>query len=110
MANNKGGLSKVNIPKLDDCNFLHWLMCKKAHLRHKGLIKYINKVPVALNGAAADAVNKKHAETVNILMNLMSEMENCTPGRISEKSYHTFRKAIGEIQQRSIRLCCSSDA
>ncbi|KNZ63455.1 hypothetical protein VP01_11415g1, partial [Puccinia sorghi] len=63
MADNEGGSSKVNIPKLDDCNFLHWSMRMKAHLRHKGLIKYINEIPVALNGAAANAVNKKHAKT-----------------------------------------------
>ncbi|KNZ52443.1 hypothetical protein VP01_3573g3 [Puccinia sorghi] len=42
-----------------------------AHLRHKGLIKYITEVPGIFSGAAAEAVNKKHAETVDILMNYM---------------------------------------
>ncbi|KNZ47854.1 uncharacterized protein VP01_6091g1 [Puccinia sorghi] len=65
--------SKANIPKLDDTNFLHCSMRMKAHLRHKGLIKYITEVPAILNGAAAEAVKKKHAETINILMNFMSE-------------------------------------
>ncbi|KNZ55782.1 uncharacterized protein VP01_2583g2 [Puccinia sorghi] len=55
MANKKGVLSKANIPKLDETNFLHWSMRMKAHLRHQGLIK------------------KKHTETVDILMNYMSE-------------------------------------
>ncbi|KNZ61831.1 uncharacterized protein VP01_13512g1, partial [Puccinia sorghi] len=44
-----------------------------AHLRHKGLTKYILEVPVPLAGAAAEAVSKKHAKTVDILMNFMSE-------------------------------------
>ncbi|KNZ59304.1 hypothetical protein VP01_1762g3 [Puccinia sorghi] len=44
-----------------------------AHLRHKGLIMYITEAPVALAGAAANAANKKHTETVDILMNYMSE-------------------------------------
>ncbi|KNZ62325.1 uncharacterized protein VP01_12846g1, partial [Puccinia sorghi] len=44
-----------------------------AHLRHKGLTKYILEVPVPLAGAAAKAVSKKHAEKVDILMNFMSE-------------------------------------
>ncbi|PLW26249.1 hypothetical protein PCANC_26631 [Puccinia coronata f. sp. avenae] len=73
MADNKGNSSKVNIPKLDEKNFLHWLMRIKAHLRHKGLLKYITEPPVPLSGAAAEAVNKKHAETFDILMNYMSE-------------------------------------
>ncbi|KNZ58916.1 uncharacterized protein VP01_1834g5 [Puccinia sorghi] len=64
MADNEGSTSKANIPKLDDTNFLHWSMRMKAHLRHKGLIKYIIEVLVALTGAAAKAVNKKHAETL----------------------------------------------
>ena len=59
MADNEGGTSKANIPKLDDTNFLHWSMWMKAHLRHKGLIKYITEVPVVLSGASAEAVNKK---------------------------------------------------
>ncbi|KNZ52648.1 uncharacterized protein VP01_3491g1, partial [Puccinia sorghi] len=45
----------------------------KAHLRHQGLIKYILEPGVPLSGAAANAVAKKHHETVNILMNFMSE-------------------------------------
>ena len=73
MANINGALSKVNIPCLDEKNFLHWLMRIKAHLRHKGLIKYILEPPTALAGAAADAVAKKHAKTVDILMNYMSK-------------------------------------
>ncbi|KNZ54023.1 hypothetical protein VP01_3070g1 [Puccinia sorghi] len=73
MADNKGTTSKANIPKLDDTNFLNWLMRMEAHLRHKGLIKYITEVPAVLAGAAAEAVNEKHAETVDILMNFMSE-------------------------------------
>ncbi|KNZ48834.1 uncharacterized protein VP01_5385g1 [Puccinia sorghi] len=73
MADNEGSMSKSNIPELDNTNFLHWLMQMKAHLQHKGLIKYITEAPVELSGAAADAVNKKHTETVNILMNYMSE-------------------------------------
>ncbi|KNZ44705.1 hypothetical protein VP01_8909g1, partial [Puccinia sorghi] len=36
---------------------------KEAHLCHKGLTKYIPEEPVALAGAATEAVNKKHAET-----------------------------------------------
>ncbi|KNZ60959.1 hypothetical protein VP01_1476g7 [Puccinia sorghi] len=47
MADNKGGLSKTKIPKLDETNYLHWSMCMKAHLRHKGLIKYIMEVPAS---------------------------------------------------------------
>ncbi|KNZ49557.1 uncharacterized protein VP01_4940g1 [Puccinia sorghi] len=39
-----------------------------------GLIKYITKVPGVLSGAAAEAINKKHAEMVDILMNYMSEI------------------------------------
>ncbi|KNZ52596.1 hypothetical protein VP01_3507g4 [Puccinia sorghi] len=74
MADNKGGTSKANIPKLDDTKFLHWLMHMKAHLCHKGLFKYITEVTVALVGAAAKAVNKKHAKTVDILMKFMSKM------------------------------------
>ncbi|KNZ43831.1 uncharacterized protein VP01_9820g1, partial [Puccinia sorghi] len=73
MADNEGSTSKANIPNLDNTNFLHWSMRMKAHLRHKGLIKYITKVPVTLAGAAANAVNKKHAETVDILMKYMSK-------------------------------------
>ncbi|KNZ63360.1 uncharacterized protein VP01_11551g1 [Puccinia sorghi] len=73
MADNEGGLSKANIPKLDDSNFLPWSMRMKAHLRHKGLLKYISEVPAILAGAAAEAVNKKHTETIDILMNYMSE-------------------------------------
>jgi hypothetical protein len=73
MADNKGNASKVNIPKLDEKNFLHWLMRIKAHLRRKGLMKYIVDPPVPLAGAAANAVAKKRAETVDILMNYMSE-------------------------------------
>ncbi|KNZ48081.1 hypothetical protein VP01_5929g2 [Puccinia sorghi] len=59
MADNEGGTSKANIPKLDDTNFLHWSMRMKAHLRHKGLIKYITEAPAILNGAAAEAWKKK---------------------------------------------------
>ncbi|KNZ59190.1 hypothetical protein VP01_1788g1 [Puccinia sorghi] len=55
MADNEGTTSKANIPKLDDTNFLHWSMRMKAHLRHKGLIKYITEVPAVLAGAAAEA-------------------------------------------------------
>jgi hypothetical protein len=73
MANNNGALSKVNIPKLDKKNFLHWSMQIKVHLRHKGLIKYITKPPVQLAGSAANAVAKKHAKVVNILMTFMSK-------------------------------------
>ncbi|KNZ50718.1 uncharacterized protein VP01_4275g4 [Puccinia sorghi] len=73
MADNEGSKSKANIPKLNNVNFLHWSMRMKAHLRHKGLIKYITEAWVALSGAAADVVNKKHAKTVDILMNYMSE-------------------------------------
>ena len=73
MADNNGGESKANIPKLEKTNFLHFLMKMKAHLCHKGLLKYILKVLIPLAGAAAEAVNKKHTETVNILMNFMSE-------------------------------------
>ncbi|KNZ54825.1 hypothetical protein VP01_2842g3 [Puccinia sorghi] len=58
MANNKGGSSKTNIPKLDNTNFLHCSMQIKAHLCHKGLIKYITKAPVELSGAAANSVKK----------------------------------------------------
>lgn len=61
MADNEGGSSKVNIPKFDDTNYLHWSMCMKAHSCHKGLLKYITKVLVVLAGAAAEAFNKKHA-------------------------------------------------
>ncbi|KNZ52894.1 hypothetical protein VP01_3407g1 [Puccinia sorghi] len=64
MADNEGSTSKANIPKLDNTKFLHWSMRMKDHLRHKGLIKYITKVPGTLAGAAAYAVNKKHAETI----------------------------------------------
>lgn len=73
MADNEGASSKVNIPRLDEKNYLHWSMRIKAHLRHKGLLKYIFEPPVQLAGAAQDAVAKKHAETVDILMNFMSE-------------------------------------
>jgi hypothetical protein len=45
----------------------------KAHLRHKGLLKYILELPVQLADTAHDAVAKKHAETVDILMNFMRE-------------------------------------
>lgn len=48
-------------------------MHMKAHLRHKGFLKYILEVPVPLSEAAAEAVHKKHMETVDILMNYMSE-------------------------------------
>ncbi|KNZ52488.1 uncharacterized protein VP01_3558g1 [Puccinia sorghi] len=48
MADNEGVMSKAKIPKMDDTNSLHWLMQMKAHLRHKGLIKYISEAPVAL--------------------------------------------------------------
>jgi hypothetical protein len=74
MANTEGALSKVNIPKLDKKNFLHWSMQIKAHLRHKGLIKYINKPPIPLAGAAVNAVAKKRAKLVNIPMNYVSEI------------------------------------
>ncbi|KNZ56334.1 hypothetical protein VP01_2431g2 [Puccinia sorghi] len=61
MAENEGGSPKTKyIPKLDETNFLHWSMRMKAHLRHKGLIKYITEVPVTLSGAAADAGKKKN--------------------------------------------------
>ncbi|PLW34183.1 hypothetical protein PCASD_13302 [Puccinia coronata f. sp. avenae] len=40
---------------------------------HKGLLKYILEPPVALAGAAHDAVAKKNAETVDILMKFMSK-------------------------------------
>ena len=73
MADKEGALSKVNIPKLDEKNFLHWSMRIKAHLQHKGLIKYINEPPVPLAGASAKAVTKKRAEVVDILMKFMSE-------------------------------------
>ena len=73
MANNKGASSKVNIPKLDKKNFLHFSMRIKAHLCHKGLIKYINKPPIPLAGAASKAVGKKQAKTIDILMNYMSK-------------------------------------
>ncbi|PLW49320.1 hypothetical protein PCASD_02649 [Puccinia coronata f. sp. avenae] len=73
MADNEGASSKVNIPRLDEKNYLHWSMRIKAHLRHKGLLKYILEFPVPLSGAAANAVAKKHAKTVDILMNFMSE-------------------------------------
>ncbi|KNZ52501.1 uncharacterized protein VP01_3552g3 [Puccinia sorghi] len=45
----------------------------------KGLLTFVTKSshiteePAVLVGAAAEAVNKKQAETVNILMNYMSE-------------------------------------
>jgi hypothetical protein len=75
MANNKGNLSKVKIPKLDEKNFLHWSMHIKSNLRHKGLMEYITKALVPLSGAATNAVAKKHteSETIDILMNYMSE-------------------------------------
>ncbi|KNZ46535.1 uncharacterized protein VP01_7196g1 [Puccinia sorghi] len=73
MAENNGGSFKPNIPKLDETNFLHWLMRIKAHLCHKGLTKYILKAPVPLVGAAAEEVNKKLAEKVDILIKYMSE-------------------------------------
>ncbi|KNZ58632.1 hypothetical protein VP01_1891g1 [Puccinia sorghi] len=38
-------------------------MHMKAHLRHKGFLKYILEVPVPLSEAAAEAVHKKHMET-----------------------------------------------
>ncbi|PLW07267.1 hypothetical protein PCANC_26494 [Puccinia coronata f. sp. avenae] len=66
-------LRQRSISRLDEKNYLHWSMRIKAHLRHKGLLKYILKFPVPLSGAAANAVAKKHAETVDILMNFMSE-------------------------------------
>ncbi|KNZ53352.1 uncharacterized protein VP01_3268g2 [Puccinia sorghi] len=72
MADNKGATSKANIPKLDDTNFLHWLILMKAHLRHKGLLKYVTEVPAVLVGAADETVNKRHAETVDIFMNYMT--------------------------------------
>jgi hypothetical protein len=74
MANTEGALSKVNIPKIDKKNFLHWSMQIKAHLQHKGLIKYINKPPIPLARAAANAVAKKRAKLVNFLMNYVSEI------------------------------------
>ncbi|PLW12838.1 hypothetical protein PCANC_19202 [Puccinia coronata f. sp. avenae] len=40
---------------------------------HKGLLKHILEPPVALAGAAHDAVAKKNAETVDILMKFMSK-------------------------------------
>ena len=73
MADNKGASSKVKIPCLDDKNYLHWSMRIKAHLCHKDVLKYILKPPVPLSGAAANAVAKKHAKTVDILMNFISE-------------------------------------
>ncbi|KNZ58806.1 hypothetical protein VP01_185g8 [Puccinia sorghi] len=90
MADNEGGSSKPNIPKLDDTNYLHWSMRMKAHLRHKGLTKYITEAPAALVGAAADAVNKKHAETSDTAAALMHESKKgkkkkrgpyCAPGK-----------------------------
>ncbi|KNZ60175.1 uncharacterized protein VP01_15g9 [Puccinia sorghi] len=56
MADIEGAAGKANIPKLDKKNFLHWSMRMKAHLL-----------------AVAKAVAKKHAETVDILMNYMTE-------------------------------------
>ncbi|KNZ44439.1 uncharacterized protein VP01_9168g1, partial [Puccinia sorghi] len=73
IGDNEGGSSKTNIPKLDKTNYLHGSMRMKAHLRHKGLIKYIMEVPAVLAEAAAKAVNRKHTETVDILMNYVSE-------------------------------------
>ncbi|KNZ53853.1 uncharacterized protein VP01_3118g3 [Puccinia sorghi] len=73
MADAKGSAPKVNIPRLDEKNFLHWSMRIKAHLCHPGLLNYILETPVPLLGAAAKAVAKKHAETVDILMNYMTE-------------------------------------
>ncbi|KNZ63519.1 hypothetical protein VP01_11332g1, partial [Puccinia sorghi] len=58
------GTSQANFSQLDETNFLHWSMHMKAHPRHKGPIKYITKVLVALSGASSKAVNTKHAETV----------------------------------------------
>ncbi|KNZ62766.1 uncharacterized protein VP01_1225g12 [Puccinia sorghi] len=46
----------------------------KLTSQSKGLTKYILKLPVPLVGVAAEAVNKKHAETVDILINYMSKM------------------------------------
>jgi hypothetical protein len=73
MADNESAAGKVNIPRLDEKNFLHWSMRMKAHLRHRGLLKYVLEPAVPLAGAAADAVAKKHNETVDILMNYMTE-------------------------------------
>ncbi|KNZ54915.1 uncharacterized protein VP01_2818g6 [Puccinia sorghi] len=96
MADNEGALAKVHIPRLDEKNFLHWSMRIKAHLRHQGLIKYILEPGVPLSGAAADAVAKKHHETVDILMNFMSETvfeSVITPE--NEESPHNIWTAIG---------------
>ncbi|KNZ59042.1 uncharacterized protein VP01_1810g3 [Puccinia sorghi] len=65
MDNNEGGSSNLNIPKVDDTNYLHWSMQMEAHLCHKGLTKYITET--------TEAINIKHAETVDTLMNYMSE-------------------------------------
>jgi hypothetical protein len=73
MADNEGAAGKVNIPRLNEKNFLHWSMRMKAHLRHCGLLKYVLGPPVPLGGAAAKAVAKKHNEIVDILMNYMTE-------------------------------------
>ena len=73
MADNESAAGKVNIPRLDEKNFLHWSMRMKAHLRHRGLLKYVLEPPISLGGAATDAVAKKHNETVDILMNYMTE-------------------------------------
>ena len=73
MADNESAAGKVNIPRLNEKNFLHWSMRMKAHLRHRGLLKYVLEPPIPLGGAAADAVAKKRNETVDILMNYMTE-------------------------------------
>lgn len=74
MAETEGASSTRNIPKLDDKNFAHWSMRIKAHLRHKGLLKYVLQPAAPLTGTVADTAAKKQAEAVDILMNYMSDI------------------------------------
>ncbi|KNZ45683.1 uncharacterized protein VP01_7912g1, partial [Puccinia sorghi] len=58
MADNEGAAGKANIPKLDKKNFLHWSMRMKAHLRHRGLIKYVLETPSPLSDSTPGGIQE----------------------------------------------------
>ncbi|PLW56102.1 hypothetical protein PCANC_04656 [Puccinia coronata f. sp. avenae] len=103
MANNNGAFSKVKMPKLDKKNFLHWSTRIKAHLRHKFLIKYINKPAALLAGAAAKAIAKKHAKVVDIHIAIF--YKDKVPG--SSQSLGSLKARWGVLQRTisKFRVC-----
>ncbi|KAI7951517.1 hypothetical protein MJO28_007201 [Puccinia striiformis f. sp. tritici] len=66
--------SKPNIPVLTEVNYLQWSMRITAPFTHRGLLKYVLEPSLhGLFGAPAEAVAKKHAETVDWLFQFISE-------------------------------------